>query len=140
MITNEVISVEASEKLDSLMQLQREFFDSGRCREFDDRLAALKRLQAMIESRKNKVFAALNADLGKSELESLITEYGQVMNVLRYTCRNLRKWMRGEYHFRPAWSDWPSYSVIRPEPYGCVLIYSTWNYPFLLALEPLIGA
>ena len=140
MITNEMISAETAEKLNSLLQLQREYFYSGRCRDFGVRLTVLQRLQSLIESRRNKVFAALNADLGKSELESLITEYGQVINVLRYTCKNLRKWMRGEYHFRPAWSDWPSYSVIRPEPYGCVLIYSTWNYPFLLALEPLIGA
>lgn len=27
-----------------------------------------------------------------------------------------------------------------PEPYGVVLIMSPWNYPFLLALQPLVGA
>ncbi len=30
------------------------------------------------------------------------------------------------------------YSV--PEPYGLVLIYGAWNYPFSLIAQPLIGA
>ena len=27
-----------------------------------------------------------------------------------------------------------------PEPYGVTLIMSPWNYPFMLCMEPLIGA
>jgi len=27
-----------------------------------------------------------------------------------------------------------------PEPYGTTLIIGTWNYPFTLVLQPLIGA
>ena len=27
-----------------------------------------------------------------------------------------------------------------PEPYGVVLVMAPWNYPFLLTMEPLIGA
>ena len=28
----------------------------------------------------------------------------------------------------------------KPEPYGLVLIYGAWNYPFALVAQPLIGA
>ena len=30
--------------------------------------------------------------------------------------------------------------MIYPEPYGVTLIISPWNYPFQLAIAPLIGA
>lgn len=33
-----------------------------------------------------------------------------------------------------------SQSVMIPEPYGTVLVIAPWNYPFQLALSPLIGA
>ena len=31
-------------------------------------------------------------------------------------------------------------SYVIPEPYGVTLIMSPWNYPFMLCVEPLIGA
>ena len=41
---------------------------------------------------------------------------------------------------RPALTQMPGSLRIIPEPYGVVLVMSPWNYPFLLALGPLIGA
>jgi aldehyde dehydrogenase (NAD+) len=37
-------------------------------------------------------------------------------------------------------TTFPSSAQIVSEPLGVVLIISTWNYPFLLSLEPVIGA
>ena len=37
-------------------------------------------------------------------------------------------------------AQFPSLSFTVREPYGTVLILAPWNYPFLLAMEPLIGA
>lgn len=34
----------------------------------------------------------------------------------------------------------PAISFKSPEPYGTVLILAPWNYPFMLLIEPLIGA
>ena len=34
----------------------------------------------------------------------------------------------------------PSKSISIPCPYGCVLIISPWNYPFMLTLEPMVDA
>lgn len=36
--------------------------------------------------------------------------------------------------------NYPSRDYIIPEPYGTVLIISPWNYPFQLAMSPLIAA
>ena len=36
--------------------------------------------------------------------------------------------------------NFPSKDYVIPEPYGCVLNISPWNYPFNLALVPTIGA
>ena len=37
-------------------------------------------------------------------------------------------------------AQFPAKSLTVSEPYGVVLIMSPWNYPFLLTVEPLIGA
>jgi aldehyde dehydrogenase (NAD+) len=36
--------------------------------------------------------------------------------------------------------QWPASSAIHPEPYGVCLIVAPWNYPFQLAVAPLIAA
>lgn len=36
--------------------------------------------------------------------------------------------------------NFPARGRLVPEPYGVVLVCATWNYPLLLALEPVIGA
>lgn len=37
-------------------------------------------------------------------------------------------------------AQFPAVSFTVAEPYGVVLIMSPWNYPFMLCMEPLIGA
>ncbi len=37
-------------------------------------------------------------------------------------------------------ANFPAKSYSIREPYGVVLIMSPWNYPFLLCMQPLIGA
>lgn len=37
-------------------------------------------------------------------------------------------------------SQFPSKTIQIKEPYGVVLVMAPWNYPFLLAMQPLVGA
>lgn len=41
---------------------------------------------------------------------------------------------------KTSMTTFPSSAEIVSEPLGVVLVISTWNYPFMLALEPVIGA
>ena len=61
------------------------------------------------------------------------------LSELRFVERHLDGWARDRRHLTPL-AQFPAKSLTVSEPYGVVLIMSPWNYPFLLTVEPLIGA
>jgi aldehyde dehydrogenase (NAD+) len=58
---------------------------------------------------------------------------------LKDTIKNLYKWAKPRKVI-PSLLNFPSTDTIYKEPYGKVLIIAPWNYPFQLALCPLIAA
>lgn len=58
---------------------------------------------------------------------------------LNYVRKHLARWMRDRKAATPL-AQFHAKSFTVAEPYGVVLIMSPWNYPFMLTLEPLIGA
>lgn len=67
-----------------------------------------------------------------------MTEIGIVYNSIDYLIKNIDKWNRTEKKHTPFYIYGKSY--VEYEPYGTVLIIAPFNYPFQLAIEPLIGA
>ena len=53
--------------------------------------------------------------------------------------KHLKKWAKPR-KVKSSLAQIGSKSMIYPEPYGVTLIISPWNYPFQLAVAPLIGA
>ena len=68
-----------------------------------------------------------------------MAEVGMTLSELRYVKRHLPFWIRGSRVSTPL-VHFPAKSFVIPEPYGVTLIMSPWNYPFMLCMEPLIGA
>ena len=66
-------------------------------------------------------------------------EVGMTLSELRYVEKHLARWMRDRWAATPL-AQFHAKSFMVAEPYGVVLIMSPWNYPFMLTLEPLIGA
>lgn len=99
----------------------------------------LKQLQNAVEKYEAGIIAALYADFRKSEFESVITETYFVISDLKHTINNIQKWAKPKSVF-PSLLNFPSTDYILSEPYGKVLIIAPWNYPFQLALCPLIAA
>lgn len=62
-----------------------------------------------------------------------------VYQELDHAIKNLGKWMKPEKVSTPIYLQ-PAKSFIYPEPKGIVFIISPWNYPFQLAMSPLVGA
>ena len=125
--------------MEALVQAQRDYFFTGATLPLSFRRQALERLRRAILQREEEIYAALAADLNKSPAESYMCEVGLTLSELGYVSKNLPRWMRDSR--RPAsLAQFPAKSFVRSEPYGVVLILSPWNYPFLLAMEPLIGA
>ncbi len=98
-------------------------------RDFAKRLAASKM----------EVYAALTADLNRNPMETLLSELVALMAITRYLTKNLPRLSRPR-KLPGSMATFPASAKLYREPYGRVLVISTWNYPLLLALEPVLGA
>lgn len=124
---------------ETLVQKQKEYFNSGVTRSYNFRVTQLKKLQSAIRTYEKSIAEALYLDLGKSSEEAFTTEIGIVLNELTYTIKNLRKWMK-PIRVKTPLMLFPAKSYKYQEPFGVVLVLSPWNYPFQLCLAPLVGA
>lgn len=99
----------------------------------------LTKLLNAILIHENEIIDALYFDFKKPAFEAVLTETGYVISELKETIKNINKWAKPRRVF-PSLLNFPSKDYIYKEPYGKVLIISPWNYPFQLALCPLISA
>ncbi len=120
-------------------QQQDTFFKSRTTLDVNYRLSALKKLKNSIDSLESEIYLALQKDLGKSNIESFLTEIQVVHKELNQYLKNTARWSRPQ-KVRASLLNFPSKARRYPEPYGKTLIISPWNYPFQLAITPLIAA
>lgn len=123
----------------TLVQRQNAFFQTQQTKDVSFRKQALKRLRAEIIKREDAICEALYADFKKPRFETLAAETQFVLAELNHTIKKIDRWARPQ-RVSSSWMNWPSSDYIYKEPYGAVLIIAPWNYPFQLAIAPLIGA
>lgn len=123
----------------SIIDHQRSFFRTGITKDVKFRLEALKMLKSAIRKNEIALQDALKIDLGKSAFESYESEIGVVLKELSFHINKLKSWAKPKRQSTPL-ALIPSASKIYTEPFGNVLIMAPWNYPFLLLIQPLIGA
>lgn len=128
-----------AQAISALVARQRAYFSQGHTLSLSARRDALLRLKSAIRAREEEIHDALRADLNKSASESYMCETGLTLAELNYVLRHMNGWARRRTVVTPL-AQFPSHSFTVQEPYGVVLIMSPWNYPFMLCLEPLIGA
>ncbi|TKW07231.1 hypothetical protein SEVIR_7G294400v4 [Setaria viridis] len=117
----------------------RASFASGRTRPAAWRAAQLRGLLRMAVEMEAEICAALRADLAKPRTESYVHEISLVTSSCKFALKNLQKWMKPK-KVPAGLLTFPSTARVTAEPLGVVLVISAWNYPFLLAIDPVIGA
>lgn len=127
------------EDIIKILEKQKKFFSTGRTRNVAYRMEYLRRLRKAIKTREQEILDALKKDLNKAPFEAYATELGMVLEELSYVLKRLPVWTAPK-RVPTSVSNFLSSSTIYQEPYGVALIMSPWNYPFLLTLNPLIGA
>ena len=125
--------------IESIVSAQRAYFAKGETLDIAFRKAALKKLRSVLLARENEINAALLKDLNKSASESYMCEVGMTLAELNYVLVHLDRWARRHPVLTPL-AQFHARSFTVHNPYGVVLIMSPWNYPFMLTMEPLIGA
>lgn len=103
------------------------------------RKETLKKLLFNIQKSEDLIIKALHDDFKKPSFEAVLTETNYVISELKDTIKNIHDWAKPKRVF-PSILNFPSTDYIYKEPYGKVLILAPWNYPFQLALCPLISA
>lgn len=125
--------------IEQLIAKQRRFFNSQATKSLAFRLSMLTFLKESIKKHEDEVLEALRIDLNKASGEAFAAELMVVYEEIRSTRRRLSRWMRPK-RVAPNVMDVIAKSEVVSEPYGTVLIIAPWNYPFQLAIAPLIGA
>lgn len=118
---------------------KRVFFESGQTRNYNFRIDQLNKLKINIKKYEEDILKALETDLGKPTFEAYTAEIGILYEELNIAIKHLDSWMKKKRVSTPIFL-FHSKSYIFPEPKGVVFIISPWNYPFQLAISPLIGA
>lgn len=125
--------------ISEIVNAQKSFFKSQITKDIDYRLSHLKALKVEILANEKAILNGLNKDFKKSEFEGYLSEFGLVISELNLAINSLKKWAKPK-RIGASILTFPSKDYIYKEPFGSVLIIAPWNYPFLLAMEPLIMA
>ena len=104
-----------------------------------NRKESLIKLLHVIIKNEDAIIKALYDDFKKPAFEAVLTETNYVISDLKNTIKNINSWTKPT-NVWPTIINFPSLDYIYSEPYGKVLILSPWNYPFQLALCPLVAA
>ena len=127
------------QEIRQILEKQHRLFREGATLPVSFRLSQLQKLKDGIRRYEEKLDQALEADLGKSRMESYMCEIGLTLSELTWMQKHLRSLVREKRVATPL-AQFAARSFRSPSPYGTVLIMSPWNYPVLLTLEPLIDA
>lgn len=103
------------------------------------RKQALVKLLDCIQKHENEIIKALYDDFKKPDFEAVLSETAYITSELIHTIKNINSWAKPTMVL-PSLLNFPSTDYIYKEPYGKVLIIAPWNYPYQLALCPLIAA
>ncbi|WP_165749892.1 aldehyde dehydrogenase [Cellulophaga sp. Z1A5H] len=125
--------------MQQIVENQREFFHTQHTKSISFRKEYLKKLMSAIEKYEDEICDAIYLDFKKPKFETILTETQFVLAELNTAIKKLNSWAKPK-SIHTSWANWPSSDYIYKEPYGTVLIIAPWNYPFQLAIAPLIGA
>nr|XP_016854273.1 PREDICTED: fatty aldehyde dehydrogenase [Anolis carolinensis] len=127
------------EKIKQAVDRARAAFDTGKTRPLPFRIQQLKALRRMVEEREADITAALKADLNKNHFSAFSFEIMHAFTEIDEMVERLPEWAAPQRVGRTIMTLTDE-TYIHREPLGVVCVIGTWNYPFALVVQPLIGA
>jgi len=100
----------------------------------------LKKLYTVVKAKIHDVEKAISSDFShRSGFETQMAETSLVLQTIKHNLNHLNRWTRPDKR-HVAQQFKPGKAYIQYRPKGVVGIISPWNYPFQLAMNPLIAA
>lgn len=127
-------------QLHEILEKQRRAYQKEPFPGLRERQDLLKKLYNVIKKNGPEIENAISSDFShRSIFETRMAETSLVLQSLKHCIKSLKKWTRPEK--RPVAPQFkPGKAYIQYRPKGVVGIISPWNYPFQLAMNPIIAA
>ncbi|MDX2305787.1 MAG: aldehyde dehydrogenase family protein [Microscillaceae bacterium] len=126
-------------EVDQIFEAQKKYSQDLKNTSAQERITKLRILKKTILSYREDIHQAVYADFKKSSAEADLGEIFGVLTSISHTIKHLRRWMRPKRIPTPL-NMLGTSSQVYFEPKGLSLIISPWNYPFQLAIDPLVYA
>jgi aldehyde dehydrogenase (NAD+) len=127
------------QEINRIFKLQMEHKWSLKTTSAGERIVKLRNLQKVILKYRSEIVRAVYADFKKPEEEVLITEILPAISEIKHAIKHLSRWMAAK-RVRAPITHFGAKCSIRYEPKGVSLVLSPWNFPFQLAVNPIVSA
>uniref|UniRef100_A0A914YLT3 Aldehyde dehydrogenase domain-containing protein n=1 Tax=Panagrolaimus superbus TaxID=310955 RepID=A0A914YLT3_9BILA len=111
-----------------LVELQRQYFNSGSPTELKHRKKALQTLRKILTTDVDELLEAIEADLRRQKGVSHAFEIANAIVEINYYLENLDEWAAPTYVEKTLTSALDTPMIIK-ESKGVVLLIGPWNYP-----------
>ncbi|HRI55515.1 MAG: aldehyde dehydrogenase family protein [Anaerolinea sp.] len=101
------------------------------------RVAVLRKFQKLLIDSMDEITDVINQDCGKSRQDAMIEVFITV-DMLDSYLQHAKRWLK-RYEVSSSMFFFKK-CYVEPRPYGVVAVISPWNYPFALAMPPVLGA
>jgi aldehyde dehydrogenase (NAD+) len=127
------------QQINAIYTLQKSSLQRLKNASADSRIEKLRSIETYMLAHKQSLFDALYADFRKPSSEVIIAELLGVKKEINYMIKHLKSWMKPQKVGTPLMLL-GTQGQIQLEPKGMCLIIAPWNYPFNLAINPLVHA
>lgn len=126
--------------MEQIFQQQKRAYAAHPMPSAEERIALIKRLKPAIIRHQDSLVAAVNKDFGnRCASETLFAELISLTEATKYYSKQVSGWMKPEKRHVP-FNLRPLRARLHFQPLGVVGIIVPWNYPYFLALSPLLPA
>ena len=123
----------------NIVRNQRIFYNTNKTRNIEFRINQLIKLKKLLKKYEREILISISKDTGKVIEESYLLEVLPIYLSINNFIKMLKKYKYIQQVKTPFYLlNIESY--VMNEPYGVIGIISASNYPFLLSVEPLLGA
>lgn len=117
----------------------RATFLKGTTKDIEWRKRQLRQILRLVNENDKAIVEALQQDLRRPVAEGVLGEITPILIETHEALKNIDQWVKVRAINTPFLQK-PGSSAIMPKPKGVALIIAPWNFPFALAMQPLVGA